>query len=98
MSTVPRQGFKKKSLVFRKIALEARLPPHNDGAALCLAKIGRAFKINNIQRGRVTYDMDEIQLSRSFGEGQVWGPAASVTRVTSKLARSSRRFAAVESC
>jgi hypothetical protein len=33
MSTVPRQGFKKKSLVFRKTALESRLPPHNDGAA-----------------------------------------------------------------
>src|SRR2546425_3232930 len=25
-------GFKKKSLVFRKIALESKLPPHNDGA------------------------------------------------------------------
>jgi len=25
-------GFKKKTLVFRKIALESKLPPHNDGA------------------------------------------------------------------
>jgi len=33
MSTVPRQGFKKKSLVLRRIALESTPPPHNDGAA-----------------------------------------------------------------
>ena len=33
MSTVPRQGFKKKSLVLRRIALESTPPPHNDGVA-----------------------------------------------------------------
>ena len=38
--------------------------------ALCLAKIGGAFRINNIQSGRVTCDMGETQLSRSFGEEQ----------------------------
>jgi hypothetical protein len=30
MSTVPRQGFRKKSLVFRKLALESRLPLADD--------------------------------------------------------------------
>jgi hypothetical protein len=43
---------------------------HKSGS-LCLAKIGNAFEINNIQRGRVTCCMYEIQSSRSFGEGQV---------------------------
>jgi hypothetical protein len=37
---------------------------------LCLAKIGSAFEINNIRRGRVTCHMSEIQPSQSFGEGQ----------------------------
>jgi hypothetical protein len=37
----------------------------------CLAKIGSAFEINNIQRGRVTCCIYEIQSSRSSGEGQV---------------------------
>jgi hypothetical protein len=33
-------------------------------------KIGRAFEINNIQRDHITCDLDETQLSRSFGEAQ----------------------------
>ena len=42
MSTVPRQGFKKKSLVFRKIALEARLPPHNGQYKFVIRNAGGA--------------------------------------------------------
>ena len=34
---------------------------------LCLAKIVSAFEINNIQGGRITCSMYEIQPSRSFG-------------------------------
>jgi hypothetical protein len=34
---------------------------------LWLAKIGSEFEINNIQRGRLTCCMYEIQSSRSFG-------------------------------
>ena len=34
---------------------------------LWLAKIGSAFEIDNIQRGRLTCCMYEIQSSRSFG-------------------------------
>jgi len=41
---------------------------------LCLAKIGSAFEINNIQRGRVTCCIYEIQPSWSFGDGQVSFP------------------------
>ena len=37
---------------------------------LSLAKIKSAFKINDIRRGCVTCYMDDIQTSRSFGEGQ----------------------------
>ena len=38
---------------------------------LCLAKIGSALEINNIQRGRrVTCCMYEIQPQWSYGEGQ----------------------------
>jgi hypothetical protein len=37
--------------------------------SLYLVKIERAFEINNIQRDYVTCDIDETQLSRSFGEG-----------------------------
>jgi hypothetical protein len=43
---------------------------------LCLVKIRSAFKINNIQRGRVACYMDEIRLTWSFGEGQGFEPVA----------------------
>jgi hypothetical protein len=37
---------------------------------VCLARIKSAFEMNNIKRGRVTCYIDDIQLLRSFGEGQ----------------------------
>ena len=40
-----------------------------DPTLLCLARIKSAFEMNNIQRGRVTCYMEDIQLLRSFGEG-----------------------------
>jgi hypothetical protein len=46
------------------------------GSRLCLARIKSALEMNNIQRGRVTCYMEDIQLLRSFGEGQhlrLWG-------------------------
>ena len=59
---------------------------------LCLVKIGRAFEINNIQRDVVTCDIDEIQLSRSFGEGQRWGSSKTM-RVPASVAISSNETA-----
>ena len=37
---------------------------------LPLAETKSAFEMNTIQWGRVTCDMDEIQVSRSFGDQQ----------------------------
>ena len=58
----------------------------------CLVKIGRAFELNNIQRDVVTCDIDEIQLSRSFGEGQRWGSSKTM-RVPASVAISSNETA-----
>jgi len=56
--------------------------------SLYLVKIERAFEINNIQRDDVTCDIDETQLSRSFGEGQVqssWSGGSDGTRTRGLL-------------
>jgi hypothetical protein len=47
---VPRPGFKKKSLVFRKIALESTLPPHNAAKAV-LEVLVRYFAVALARRG-----------------------------------------------
>jgi hypothetical protein len=54
-------------------------------ADLCLAKIGSAFQINNIQRDRVTCCIYEIQPSCSFGEGHRSGDRASETCGSTEL-------------
>jgi hypothetical protein len=47
----------------------------------CLAKIGSGFEINNIQRGRVTCYIYEVQPLRSFGEAPEFSIDLSSARV-----------------
>src|SRR6202045_1172905 len=44
---------------------------------LCLTRIKSAYKMNNIQRGRVTCYKEDIQLTRTFGR---YNPVISVQR------------------
>jgi hypothetical protein len=53
MSTVPRQGFKKESLVFRKIALEAKLPPHNISFQWLTEFVGGRKRVSNEVRALI---------------------------------------------